>query len=133
MKIKEVILVWKKDKFMFKRSDKTLVITNVMCLSKLLMACISLCLFDQGSLTPPVATTIFFGANDAALKGRTSDRQHVPVEEYKDNIRTMVQHLKVPTYLTLLNCISSCYYSNETLFAEMFTYHANCARHSTTN
>ncbi|XP_051197977.1 GDSL esterase/lipase At5g62930 [Lolium perenne] len=43
---------------------------------------------------PPVATTIFFGANDAALLGRTSERQHVPVEEYKQNLRTIVNHLK---------------------------------------
>jgi hypothetical protein len=44
---------------------------------------------------PPVATTIFFGANDAALLGRTSERQHVPVEEYRQNLRTIVNHLKV--------------------------------------
>uniref|UniRef100_A0ACD6ACW2 Uncharacterized protein n=1 Tax=Avena sativa TaxID=4498 RepID=A0ACD6ACW2_AVESA len=43
---------------------------------------------------PPVATTIFFGANDAALPGRTCERQHVPVEEYKQNVRTIVDHLK---------------------------------------
>ena len=44
---------------------------------------------------PPVATTIFFGANDAALPGRTSQRQHVPVEEYRQNHKTIVNHLKV--------------------------------------
>uniref|UniRef100_A0ACD5XWP3 Uncharacterized protein n=1 Tax=Avena sativa TaxID=4498 RepID=A0ACD5XWP3_AVESA len=44
---------------------------------------------------PPVATTIFFGANDAALPGRTSERQHVPVGEYRQNLRTIVNHLKV--------------------------------------
>uniref|UniRef100_A0A453QFL6 SGNH hydrolase-type esterase domain-containing protein n=1 Tax=Aegilops tauschii subsp. strangulata TaxID=200361 RepID=A0A453QFL6_AEGTS len=43
---------------------------------------------------PPVATTIFFGANDAALPGRTSQRQHVPVEEYRQNLKTIVNHLK---------------------------------------
>ncbi|XP_071903769.1 GDSL esterase/lipase At5g62930 isoform X2 [Coffea arabica] len=48
----------------------------------------------KGSATPPVAATIFFGANDAALLGRTSARQHVPVDEYKENLRRMVQHLK---------------------------------------
>ncbi|KAH9720244.1 GDSL esterase/lipase [Citrus sinensis] len=53
---------------------------------------------------PPVATTIFFGANDAALFGRTSERQHVPVEEYGDNLKIMVQHLKrlSPTMLVVL-------------------------------
>ncbi|XP_024314997.1 GDSL esterase/lipase At5g62930 isoform X2 [Brachypodium distachyon] len=43
---------------------------------------------------PPVATTIFFGANDAALLGRTSERQHVPVEEYKQNLQKIVNHLR---------------------------------------
>ncbi|XP_027168263.1 GDSL esterase/lipase At5g62930 [Coffea eugenioides] len=51
-------------------------------------------LFPLGSATPPVAATILFGANDAALLGRTSARQHVPVDEYKENLRRMVQHLK---------------------------------------
>ncbi|CAM0912384.1 unnamed protein product [Alopecurus aequalis] len=43
---------------------------------------------------PPVVTTIFFGANDAALLGRTGERQHVPVEEYRQNLKTIVNHLK---------------------------------------
>ncbi|MBA0564264.1 hypothetical protein Golob_009217, partial [Gossypium lobatum] len=51
-------------------------------------------LFPLGSTKPPVATTIFLGANDAALAGRTSERQHVPVEEYKENLRKIVRHLK---------------------------------------
>ncbi|MBA0622017.1 hypothetical protein Godav_007590 [Gossypium davidsonii] len=52
-------------------------------------------LFPLGSTKPPVATTIFLGANDAALAGRTSERQHVPVEEYRENLRKIVRHLKV--------------------------------------
>ncbi|KAI5416996.1 hypothetical protein KIW84_041845 [Lathyrus oleraceus] len=44
---------------------------------------------------PPVATTIFFGANDAALIGRTNERQHVPIPEYKQNLQKIVNHLKV--------------------------------------
>ncbi|CAI9767342.1 unnamed protein product [Fraxinus pennsylvanica] len=61
-------------------------------------------LFPMGSATPPVATTIFFGANDAALLGRTGERQHVPVEEYKENLRRIAQHLKncSPTMLIVL-------------------------------
>lgn len=51
-------------------------------------------IFPLGSATPPVAATIFFGANDAALFGRTSQRQHVPKEEYKENLRRIVHHLK---------------------------------------
>ncbi|KAK7389080.1 hypothetical protein VNO78_23912 [Psophocarpus tetragonolobus] len=51
-------------------------------------------LFPLDSTKPPVATTIFFGANDAALTGRTSERQHVPVQEYKENLRKTVLHLK---------------------------------------
>ncbi|TYH41496.1 hypothetical protein ES332_D12G321100v1 [Gossypium tomentosum] len=61
-------------------------------------------LFPLGSTKPPVATTIFLGANDAALAGRTSERQHVPVEEYKENLRKIVRHLKEcsPTMLIVL-------------------------------
>ncbi|CAI0398602.1 unnamed protein product [Linum tenue] len=43
---------------------------------------------------PPVAATVFFGANDAALLGRTSEKQHVPLDEYKENLRKIVKHLK---------------------------------------
>ena len=53
------------------------------------------CLYWQNSTKPPAATTIFFGANDAALLGRNSERQHVPVEEYRENLKKMVLHLKV--------------------------------------
>ncbi|KAI3737324.1 hypothetical protein L2E82_27322 [Cichorium intybus] len=61
-------------------------------------------IFPLGSTTPPVATTVFFGANDAALSGRTSERQHVPLEEYKENLRKIVHHLKEfsPTMIIVL-------------------------------
>ncbi|KAK4264341.1 hypothetical protein QN277_025536 [Acacia crassicarpa] len=51
-------------------------------------------IFPMDSTKPPAATTIFFGANDAALLGRSSERQHVPIEEYKENLRKIVRHLK---------------------------------------
>ncbi|XP_010248505.1 PREDICTED: GDSL esterase/lipase At5g62930-like isoform X2 [Nelumbo nucifera] len=61
-------------------------------------------IFPLGCVTPPVATTVFFGANDAALLGRNNERQHVPIEEYKENIRRIVKHLKEcsPTMLVVL-------------------------------
>lgn len=61
-------------------------------------------IFPLDSTTPPIATTVFFGANDAALSGRTSERQHVPLEEYKENLRKIVHHLKEcsPTMLIVL-------------------------------
>lgn len=61
-------------------------------------------LFPLSSTKPPAAVTIFFGANDAALSGRASDRQHVPVEEYKENLKKIVHHLKEcsPTMLVLM-------------------------------
>ncbi|RAL47589.1 hypothetical protein DM860_011327 [Cuscuta australis] len=49
---------------------------------------------EEFSRNHPAVTIIFFGANDAALSGRTSERQHVPLEEYKENLRKIVQHLK---------------------------------------
>ncbi|NP_001357595.1 GDSL esterase/lipase At5g62930 [Zea mays] len=51
-------------------------------------------IFPLDGLAPPLATTIFFGANDAALLGRTGERQHVPVSEYKNNLKMIVNHLK---------------------------------------
>uniref|UniRef100_A0A2P2ISS6 Uncharacterized protein MANES_06G105700 n=2 Tax=Rhizophora mucronata TaxID=61149 RepID=A0A2P2ISS6_RHIMU len=51
-------------------------------------------IFPIDSVKPPVATTIFFGANDAALIGRTGEKQHVPVGGYRENLRKIVQHLK---------------------------------------
>ncbi|XP_050220936.1 GDSL esterase/lipase At5g62930 [Mercurialis annua] len=61
-------------------------------------------IFPIGLSKPPAAVTIFFGANDAAVKGRTSDRQHVLVDEYTDNLRKIVRHLKEcsPTMLIVL-------------------------------
>ncbi|CAL5211781.1 unnamed protein product [Lathyrus oleraceus] len=51
-------------------------------------------IFPLESRKPPVATTIFFGANDAALIGRTNERQHIPIPEYKQNLQKIVNHLK---------------------------------------
>ncbi|NXS98918.1 IAH1 esterase, partial [Jacana jacana] len=40
-----------------------------------------------------VAVTIFFGANDSALK-ELNPKQHVPLEEYAANLKSMIQYLK---------------------------------------
>ncbi|KAJ5787994.1 hypothetical protein N7457_002984 [Penicillium paradoxum] len=43
--------------------------------------------------TPQTATvrlmTIFFGANDACVEGH---KQHVPLDQYKENLKTIIQH-----------------------------------------
>ncbi|KAM9316053.1 isoamyl acetate-hydrolyzing esterase 1 homolog [Gastrophryne carolinensis] len=39
------------------------------------------------------AVTIFFGANDSALK-EENPQQHVPLQEYTENLRNMVHYLK---------------------------------------
>jgi hypothetical protein len=44
----------------------------------------------EGSTKPPVAAKRFFGAKDAALLGRTSERQQVPIEEYKQDVSILV-------------------------------------------
>ncbi|GER38513.1 GDSL esterase/lipase At5g62930 [Striga asiatica] len=51
-------------------------------------------IFPLVSSTPPIAVTIFFGANDAALLSGTGRKQHVPIEEYKENLRKTVRHIK---------------------------------------
>ncbi|KAJ7342071.1 hypothetical protein JRQ81_008646 [Phrynocephalus forsythii] len=40
-----------------------------------------------------VAVTIFFGANDSALK-EVNPKQHVPLDEYVENLRAMIQYLR---------------------------------------
>jgi len=43
----------------------------------------------------PGDVTVFFGANDACLPERCSGFQHVPLHEYKQNLRSIVSFLKV--------------------------------------
>ncbi|KFK31506.1 hypothetical protein AALP_AA6G121500 [Arabis alpina] len=42
----------------------------------------------------PAAVTVFFGANDACLPERCSGFQHVPLHEYKQNLRSIISFLK---------------------------------------
>ncbi|CAN4084147.1 unnamed protein product [Withania somnifera] len=42
----------------------------------------------------PLAVTVFFGANDASVVDRCSAFQHVPMDEYKHNLRSIVSFLK---------------------------------------
>ncbi|KAG6419229.1 hypothetical protein SASPL_121445 [Salvia splendens] len=42
----------------------------------------------------PLAVTVFFGANDAALPDRDSGFQHVPLDEYKQNLLAIVAYFK---------------------------------------
>lgn len=49
--------------------------------------------FDEE--TAPLAVTVFFGANDACLPDRCSAFQHVPIDEYKLNLHSIVSFLKV--------------------------------------
>lgn len=49
---------------------------------------------DGGDKKPPLAVTVFFGANDASLPDRSSAFQHVAVDEYKTNLHSIVSFLK---------------------------------------
>ncbi|KAL6991180.1 hypothetical protein U1Q18_009299, partial [Sarracenia purpurea var. burkii] len=49
---------------------------------------------DEGKGHSPAAVTVFFGANDACLPDRCSAFQHVPVDEYKHNLHSLVVFLK---------------------------------------
>ncbi|XP_041495335.1 isoamyl acetate-hydrolyzing esterase 1 homolog isoform X1 [Microtus oregoni] len=46
----------------------------------------------ENSVETPVAVTVFFGANDSSLQGE-NPKQHVPLDEYRANLRDMVQYL----------------------------------------
>jgi isoamyl acetate esterase len=43
----------------------------------------------------PAAVTVFFGANDASLPDRKQAHQHVPLGEYKSNLRAICWYFKV--------------------------------------
>ncbi|CAM9421744.1 unnamed protein product [Scytosiphon promiscuus] len=47
---------------------------------------------DSDGLAPVKLVTIFLGANDCVLPG---NRQHVPLAEYKANLRRMVEHVRM--------------------------------------
>ncbi|CAN6683454.1 unnamed protein product [Malus baccata var. baccata] len=49
---------------------------------------------EGGEEEPPLAVTVFFGANDACLPDRCSAFQHVPLDEYKQNLLSIVSFLK---------------------------------------
>lgn len=50
---------------------------------------------DVGAAPSPLAVTVFFGANDACLPDRYAAFQHVPLDEYKHNLRSIVSSFKV--------------------------------------
>lgn len=47
---------------------------------------------------PPLAVTVFFGAYDASLPDRCSRFQHVPLDEYRQNLMSIVAFLKGPVH-----------------------------------
>ncbi|CAK8530665.1 unnamed protein product [Lathyrus sativus] len=50
--------------------------------------------FPASQEPDPIALTVFFGANDACLPNRYAYFQHVPLSEYKENLRTIVSFFK---------------------------------------
>ncbi|CAM9121976.1 unnamed protein product [Discosporangium mesarthrocarpum] len=48
-------------------------------------------LFVPGGIAPTKLVTVFFGANDCVMEGNA---QHVPLEEYKENLKNMVSHVR---------------------------------------
>nr|XP_043610779.1 GDSL esterase/lipase At5g45920 [Erigeron canadensis] len=49
---------------------------------------------NVGGGRAPLAVTVFFGANDACLPDRYGAFQHVPIDEYKQNLFSIVSYLK---------------------------------------
>ncbi|KAI3679621.1 hypothetical protein L2E82_51161 [Cichorium intybus] len=50
---------------------------------------------NVGGGRAPLAVTVFFGANDACLPDRYSAFQHVPIDEYRQNLHAIVAYLKL--------------------------------------
>ncbi|XWS19683.1 hypothetical protein CRYUN_Cryun31cG0036800 [Craigia yunnanensis] len=55
---------------------------------------------------PPLAVTVFFGANDACLPDRYAAFQHVPLDEYKQNLHSIVSSFKKRWPKTLILLIT---------------------------
>lgn len=51
-------------------------------------------IFSEEAVRNTILATIFLGANDAAKPAGGSSRQHVPVQQYGDNLRTIVKHVR---------------------------------------
>ncbi|KZV53217.1 GDSL-motif lipase/hydrolase family protein [Dorcoceras hygrometricum] len=51
-------------------------------------------LHPSESSRPPAVVIVFFGANDACLPDRSSAFQHVPLQEYKQNLHSIVDFIK---------------------------------------
>lgn len=47
--------------------------------------------YQPGTLSPPLFCTVWFGANDATIPG---ERQHVPPDEYGDNLTKIVTSIR---------------------------------------
>jgi len=58
--------------------------------------------FASAAQPAPALVTLFFGANDSALPERESGFQHVPVAEYKENLRTIIRHIQANSVQTRL-------------------------------
>lgn len=49
---------------------------------------------QESGVDPPLAVTVFFGANDASLPDRSCGFQHVPLHEYQNNLKSIVSSLQ---------------------------------------
>ena len=58
-----------------------------------------------GDGAPVAAVTVFFGANDATLPDRCAAFQHVPPNEYKQNLHSIVSFFKVTPSFSLRVCL----------------------------
>lgn len=56
-----------------------------------------------GDAESPAAVTVFFGANDASLPDQRSGFQHVPLEEYVENLRSIHAYFKVNLLCFIFN------------------------------
>ncbi|XP_022720979.1 GDSL esterase/lipase At5g45920-like isoform X2 [Durio zibethinus] len=61
---------------------------------------------DSDGAAEPLAITVFFGANDACLPDRYAAFQHVPLDEYKRNLHSIVSSFKKRWPKTLILLIT---------------------------
>ncbi|KAK9815163.1 hypothetical protein WJX73_009257 [Symbiochloris irregularis] len=61
-------------------------------------------IFPPSAPQPAELVTLWFGANDAAVPDRLGGPQHIPIEEYKQNLLRLIQKIREhgTTYIILL-------------------------------
>jgi isoamyl acetate esterase len=61
------------------------------------------CIWSQDAEVQPSLVIVYFGGNDSIGKHPSGLGPHVPLEEYVENMRKIIVHIKVCSSVVLIN------------------------------